>query len=539
MSNIKKSSIFHRSGVWQRIAGNVCAIALLLAVIVSETAGQVDEAGTRPMISLADAVRSTALRHPGVQIAKEAINLSQAANLEASSAFDDVVSNQLSHQRLQTPLTTEQQSTLQLPQGSSSVTSTTSNLLNWSLGSTRLFRNGMSMGPTLSVGRVIDNVYNQSGNSTAVSRFQFTVPLLRGRGRQVVAAEERATGIEITASRRELDDTLARLIAATVSSYWTTVAALANYKIMVDAEQRGMALVATTKALIAGDQLPKVELNNAMANLASRRASRLLAEVTLSQMRQQLALNAGLPSRELALAPDPSDSFPDYANAQPPEVGPDRISLWVALAVGQRPDLLAATKHLDADRVRISSARDHLRPQLDLTVATGYSGATQGRSVMQYLQAPFSLIPGPDAIVGITYQFSRANNHAKSEVLKSEATVREDQAREDEIRRSIESDIAFNLNNIRISLFRLRSADDAVDSSAKALEGEKQRFLLGASSMVELLQVEDLLTSALLNRVQAQLDYAVSIAQFRLVDGEISASSGDDVQLFFRGPDSN
>jgi hypothetical protein len=82
MSNIKKSSIFHRSGVWQRIAGNVCAIALLLAVIVSETAGQVDEAGTRPMISLADAVRSTALRHPGVQIAKEAINLSQAANFE-------------------------------------------------------------------------------------------------------------------------------------------------------------------------------------------------------------------------------------------------------------------------------------------------------------------------------------------------------------------------------------------------------------------------------------------------------------------------
>ena len=68
--------------------------------------------------------------------------------------------------------------------------------------------------------RATDNLQNPSGiNRTRVS-FDVNVPLLRGRGREVVTAPETAAEIGVQASLYDLNQEIADLVLSTATSYW-------------------------------------------------------------------------------------------------------------------------------------------------------------------------------------------------------------------------------------------------------------------------------------------------------------------------------
>ena len=77
------------------------------------------------------------------------------------------------------------------------------------------------------------------------------------------------------------------------------------------------------------------------------------------------------------------------------------------------------------------------------------------------------------------------------------------------------------LTTLSSSIDALQKAREAVSYYRIALDQELERFRLGIGSLVDVLTIEDRLTSALSGEVSAQLNYAVAIENLRLVTGTI------------------
>jgi len=77
------------------------------------------------------------------------------------------------------------------------------------------------------------------------------------------------------------------------------------------------------------------------------------------------------------------------------------------------------------------------------------------------------------------------------------------------------------LNAVRNTAAAVAQAREAVKSFQAALQGEREKFSLGSSSVVDVLTIEDRLTTALTNQVSAELAYALALAQLRSATGTI------------------
>ena len=78
-----------------------------------------------------------------------------------------------------------------------------------------------------------------NGLSQATISFQVLLPLLRGRGREVVDAQEASARFTVDASLLQLNHTIAQQLANSAIAYWNVVAANESLKIYLDSEKRG------------------------------------------------------------------------------------------------------------------------------------------------------------------------------------------------------------------------------------------------------------------------------------------------------------
>jgi outer membrane protein TolC len=74
---------------------------------------------------------------------------------------------------------------------------------------------------------------------------------------------------------------------------------------------------------------------------------------------------------------------------------------------------------------------------------------------------------------------------------------------------------------VRNAALQLQRAREAVASSQAALEGEREKYRLGVGQLVDVLTMEDRLTTAEQNQVTAELDYALALTQLRFATGSI------------------
>jgi outer membrane protein len=72
----------------------------------------------------------------------------------------------------------------------------------------------------------------------------------------------------------------------------------------------------------------------------------------------------------------------------------------------------------------------------------------------------------------------------------------------------------------------MRESKEAVRLLSSTGQAEKSKFQLGVSTLFDVIQAEDALTSALLGEIQSQRNYAVAIVSLRYQSGTLVA--GDE-----------
>jgi len=491
-----------------------------------------------PTLGLIEALQSTLSNQPALHIEEEQVVTTRAFLRQSHGPFDTVLGTTLAQNRINSPLTllTQQQNSAVGIFTNNQV----SNVTTLDIGATKEYRNGITISPSFLETRTTDNINDTGGINLTTLGFQVDVPLLRGRGRNVVAAAETAAGIEVEATLLDLNQTISGLLSDTVSSYWNAVGAARNLKVAQESEDRGKVYVDNVQTLITAGRVPEAEIHQVKANLAARSAARVAAEQSLIAACQQLALAMGMNTDQMAGVGIPADDFP-LDDAQVLGVlDSHSVQQFFDLALARRADYLAARKRETEQKTLVTPARNSILPQVNLNLSTGYSSLSEGTGVVSFLDATGRAPHGPDVGVGVTFQFPPSNNAAIGALMLAQSNLHQAELHTLQKSQSIMAAVVTAVGGVRNAALQLQRAREAVAASQAALEGEREKYRLGVGQLVDVLTIEDRLTTAEQAQVSAELGYALALAQLRFATGSIvepeKAVQSVDRDIFYTVP---
>lgn len=466
---------------------------------------------------LMDAMSVALERHPAIRIQQQQVDFNRGALRVAAGQFDTQLRSEVSQNRANSPLTRAQQANF--AQFGLLTSNQASNVTSLDSSASRLFRNGVQAGPAVQINRNTDNLGNRFGLNQSRVAFQVVVPLLRGRGHDVVEARERAARTDLQASLYDASHTVSQTLGNAAVQYWNAVGAARNLEIVRNSEARGRSYAADVRTLIDADRVPRGELNQLLANLAGRTSQRVAAEQQYFSAQQALAVAMGLGLEEVKQLPNPTEPLPDWPHKTPPKISPAVVDQFVAEAIQRRGDLLAAGSRQRSAELILPAARNQLRPEVNFTSSLGYAGLWEGTNFAKIAGAPFAHVKGPDLLGQISYRFPPRNNVAQGQLAQAEAAQRQAALRQSDLARQVASAVITALASVSNNVARLELAREAVRYYQLALDGENEKFRLGLGSLVDVLTMEDRLTGALAQQLQAQVDYAIAIVNLRFATG--------------------
>lgn len=463
-------------------------------------------------LGLGDAVRLGLANDPALAFEQARVRASRGALLAARATFDPVVTASLSEVDSQEPL--------------SPTASREQAVLGNSFLVTRRFRTGLSVEPELEMERT------QAGDgdpAVNLGTFSLTLrqPLLRGRGRPVVAAPEVAAELELAASALDLVQTTSERVLAVASQYWIARAAALDLEILRESEDRARELLATTRQLIAADVIPAAELVQVEANLAAKEAATIGGERASFEARQDLGREIGLEPRRIAALPAASDPFPTVAAAAiPPAPAAER---FIAAALERRADLRAARERQRAADALLRSADNSLLPQLDLIFRPSYSGLVEGTGTGTFFTPLYRNVPGASSSLALTLSWPAGNSRSRGELERAAALSEQSLLLAELQARQIGADVPSALAAVTHQAAQLERADVAVRLFAQAVENEERKLRAGTSTLIDLISQRDRLTGARQAQVASHLDLALALARLRFETGTLMVEDGDAV----------
>jgi outer membrane protein TolC len=464
-------------------------------------------------LPLLEAVRMALTRDPNISIEQARLRSSEGALLSASGRFDPELTTRLTQTAADDPLT--------------ELASRESRTLENVFGLTQEFRTGFSIAPALTLRRSDDVTAGTGAVNLGTLAFNLRQPLLRGRGRAVVAAGERSAERGVAASRLDLRHTTALRVLDVVTRYWTLAAAARNLAILRQSEASSRLLLDNTRKLIAADVTPAAELVQVEANLAAKQSAGEGGERALFQSRQDLGREIGLTPAEIAALPLPSDPLPRLAAvAVPPPEAADR---FVQGALARRADLAAARERLAGGEILATAAGDAVRPQLDLVLAPSYTGFVAGDDAGSFFSPLYSNVPGASVAVGFNLSWPTANRRARGDLAQARALREEGELAVDLVAKQIGADVPAALEAVASSARQLAKAEEAVGLFERAVDNEEKKLAAGTSTLLDVISQRDRLTAAQQGQVSAHLALALALVRLRFETGTLLAGESGEV----------
>ena len=477
-------------------------------------------------MGLLEAVRLALEHNPAIRVSRLQLDAARGSLQEAAGQFDFTLFANATRRRDYTVLTQAQEA--QFPPGFPAPATQFGDTASAQLGATQLFRNGISVSPTVTETRTTDNLSRLQGLDAAtvpVYAINVTVPLLKNSGTDVVAAGETIAKREVQATRGDLSQNVAQSTFNVVSAYWNYVAAARNVAIANEAESSAERRGRDVERLIAADRVPAAQRDLVSADVAAKRTSRIAAEQSLTQARSSLARAIGLTAMEASGVPPAADDYP--AAGAPAEDVTNHLAALRREALDRREDLRASALRVEEARVALVALQRNLAPQLDMTMSVGSSGLKEGNASSDFLSGFDSKLHGPNALLSFTYQFPVQNNVAQGQLAQRIAAHEQALVRERDLRETILTDVDTLAQAVRRAALQLRDARDAVTLYVRSVANEETRRQLGQGTLIDVITVADRLLQARLSLNSAQLGYALAVAQLRLATGTLTRLAGD------------
>lgn len=455
-------------------------------------------------ISLADALVSALQRNRDILVATTTVEANKG-NVEAASAvFDPRVNAGI--EAGEDRLTLQRQN-------------------NASLVLQQLARNGIVYSGSLTGAGQEQLVPDALPGARAATALKVVFPLMRGRGEEVVTANERIQKQSLQSSHYALRETASQQIFSTTQAYWRLRAAEETLAVLREAEARAQRQVGDTERLIRGGEQPAANINLAQATLNSRRASRYEGERSMTEARLQLAELIGIDTPHAWPGGSAADPFPSE-QGQP--IGPALLEQLVIAAHRQRFSVKSAEANLEALRIAMLAAADNFKPQLNASVQAGFGGASRHRWPTEPLLR--GEVGQRQVTAGLTYQWEVGGREAHGRYVTASANRDQQEVLIQGLRRSIAAGVEAAVAAYNNSLAQLAQSRQTVELFRRALEGERAKLRLNSATLLDVVNVENSLQQALTSHINSMASHAVAIAALRFQVGEL-VRDDEQVQL--------
>jgi TolC family type I secretion outer membrane protein len=355
-----------------------------------------------------------------------------------------------------------------------------------------------------------------SQGRTAVRQSVFTPSLslsyllfdFGGRTGRIGAAEERAVAAAFTHNAAIQDVVLQIQVAyfqylaarSLLEAQHTTLAeADANLEAAEERRRVGLATIADVLQARTAASQAQLDLQSTEGNLQTTRGA--------------LALALGIPAN----LPYDVDST---AAGVPVAALADSVDGLIAAALKGRPDLAAARSQAEAARAGIGEARSSLLPSLNLNATAGRTYATT------IPNGANSYNVGVELSIPLFSGFSRQYDLRAAQFQAEAAT-----ARSEALRQQVVYQVFSAYYALQTSTRRVRTAEDLVASAQQSNDVALARYKAGVGTVLDLLAAQSALASARAQRVDARLNWSVSLAQLAHDAGVLDPKGGTSLHL--------
>jgi len=422
-----------------------------------------------------------------------------------------------------------------------------------SIGLQRKFRSGLSA--SLSTDYSMENnnfpfnSFNQNVGAyieehKVSSSFSITQPLLRGRGKQVTTALEKASFLNLESTNENTEHANSFELFQTGATYWQYVAAYKNKKIFKENEARVRRVLEITQELVKADKKPAGDLVQIQADLANQERQTRVAEQTLFNAKLNLGRAVGLSEVESKLLGNPLDEFPSIIESG--YIAYLDRAKFLELAKINREDIAASKKSQNALEFQLRLANDKRKPQLDLTGFVNYGGMNMGNGMDRALST-FSHNEGRSIGFGLRLNFSLPINNrlAKGSYIQTQVALEDQQISNENLQRNINLNVSIALNNLDNSVLILEKALESLNFYQEVYNNEQEKFKNGLTILLNLIQFQERLTYAQLEYLQAHQQFASAIIKLRYETGTLLVSQksngveGVSKEMFYTIPQYN
>jgi outer membrane protein TolC len=355
--------------------------------------------------------------------------------------------------------------------------------------------------------------------------FTLVVPLLQGSGKTVVTARETAARFDYEAARLDLQHTVSQSVYDGIVSYWQYVAADERLKLAVAAEERAKSVVANTEALVNADEVPEAELVNAQANQLEKKVSREQAELALLGAKLNTGLLMGIAPEKSGDLLIPTGTLPVVSLTVAQNARNNREQILAGAE--RRGDLRALMQKSKAAASVVVATKDALDPKLDLVSAIGYDGYQTGSSLQKSLQTGENRQKNPDWSVGLRLSYPLENSTARGNFAIASSQQAQNAIRVHELQRTVALTLSTVVESLHNVAREIETAERTVAGYQRAVNNEKEKYLMGEATLFDLLYTQDKLESAQLLRTDVYLSGALLLTRLQFESGNLLTCSGD------------
>ncbi len=486
-----------------RIRIGVCVLTLALQCLgVPRASGQSGAAVGG--LTLSEVLARTLADSPAIAAAEQGAEIEKGLLLSAAGPFDIHVG---------TWTTGAQEGTTHPMTGLDAM----ARQLTYGLSVSKRFRQGPIITQEVSAAGSAFSAAPGLSSNRASLRLNVLVPLANDRGAILTAAVEHGAQLRYDASVVGLRQAKSDAVRAALASYWEYVAAQRRLAVYQSSERRAERTATDTKSLVGADERTQADLTQVLGHVASKRVQRLNAEQALTVARSALGLAMGLAADKIAGIPAAATEFP----ALSPATGCTAPERLLSVAIVRRDDLIAADLDLRSAQAFVDAAQNNLKPNVDVTVGIGYTGLQPTAGLDTFLSTFYRNVPGVDFAVQLRHQRSLANLDARGRVLEAGAVREQHRIARDDLKRRIAADVAVACEALARGAQSVGESATAVALLESSVENEQRRFQLGVSTLFDVIQAQDALTSAMLADIGSRRDYAMAIAWLRTATGTL------------------
>ena len=472
-------------------------------------------------IGLLEAVRTTLVNQPNIHIQKKIIDSKIGRLQYERGMFDTTFGASIGYGHEEIPLSSIDKSLGDEEKKDTGV---------YSANLTKQFRTGIKIVPGFSLTSTDTSTSSFDTANEARVDFLVKLPLLKGRGKKAVAADEMVAEKDYEISLLEFQHNTSQYVQQAVSAYWQYIAAYKNLEQLKKSESRAKIFVREIKTLIKADERPASDLEQMLANLTDKTTSKISGIQTFFEAKQNLGLSMGIAFDKIESLPFPIDDFPVIENNNVDEISSAAEAI-IKQAHALRMDLLASKEKEVSAKILLDAAKNNLLPQIDLDLNLGYSGLDEGNEFSNTFSSLSNNIPGLSFSASINYKWPFSNNSARGFLMQKKAAYQRQVILTNDLARNISSRVVTAISGLRNSMLELGKTKESVLSYRKVVGNENTKFKLGMSTLLDLISSENNLTSALLNEISAKQKLGNVLASLRFETGTLLTIVRDRISV--------